>query len=245
MANNNSMSTKPLHEQTVLITGGGSGIGRTMAQSLLEAGFGNILIASRRGSVLRETSDALTMMFPKQRVLHFEFDIRVRSQVEGLVEFAKGRFGVVDVLINNSGLAVPESVESITEDGWNTVLETNLRGVMWLTQLLLPGMKLQNFGDIVNVASQAGKHGYADVPSYCASKFGLLGFAESVRDDVCRQGLNIRIVNLCPALVDVESNPNSPSKPGFLHVRAIAQTLIYCLSLDRNVVLHDVGLSGR
>ncbi|MCY2975790.1 MAG: SDR family NAD(P)-dependent oxidoreductase [Planctomycetota bacterium] len=239
------MSNKSFHEQTALITGGGSGIGRVMAHSMLEAGFGTVLIASRRGLVLRETCDSLARMFPKQRVVHFEFDIRVRSQVEDLVEFAKGQIGVVDVLINNSGLAVPEAVESITEDGWNTVLETNLRGVMWLTQLLLPGMKAQNFGDIVNVASQAGKHGYADVPSYCASKFGLLGFAESVRDDVCRRGLNIRIVNLCPALVDVESDPETPPRPGFLHVRTMAQTLIYCLSLDRNVVLHDIGLSGR
>ncbi len=239
------MTNKPFHEQTALITGGGSGIGRAMAQSLLEAGFGKVLIASRRGEVLRETSDLLAPMFPKQSLLHFEFDIRVRSQVEDLVEFSKGQLGVVDVLVNNSGLAVPESVESITEEGWNTVLETNLRGVMWLTQLLLPGMKGQNFGDIVNVSSQAGKHGYADVPSYCASKFGLLGFAESVRDDVCRRGLNIRVVNLCPALVDVESNPEAPPKPGYLHVRAMAQTLVYCLSLDRNVVLHDIGLSGR
>jgi len=77
------------------------------------------------------------------------------------------------------------------------------------------------------------------------SGFGLLGFAESVRDDVCRRGLNIRVFNLCPALVEVESDPNGSPKPGFLHVRAMAQTLLYALSMDRNVVLHVFGLSGR
>lgn len=111
--------------------------------------------------------------------------------------------------------------------------------------MLLPQMAAQNFGDIVNVSSQAGKHGYADVPSYCASKYGLLGFADSVRDDVCKRQLNIRVVNLCPALVDIESGTDNAARPGFLHVRNMAATLRFVLSVDRNVVLHDIGLSGR
>lgn len=240
-----SRMTKAPKDQTALITGGGSGIGRAFARALCEAGFGTVLIASRRKDVISQTCSELQAEFPGQRLLAYPFDIRDRQQTESLMRYATDVVGGVDVLINNSGLAIPETVESISDQGWDTVLDTNLRGAMWLTQLVLPGMVAQNFGDIVNVSSQAGKHGYADVPSYCASKFGLLGFAESVRDDVCKRGLDIRVFNLCPALVDIECDNESKPRPGFLHVRAMAQTLRYALALDRNVVLQDINISGR
>jgi 3-oxoacyl-[acyl-carrier protein] reductase len=125
-------------------------------------------------------------------------------------------------------------------------METNLRGPMQLVRAVLPHMIKNNFGDIVNVSSQAGKHGYADVPSYCASKFGLLGYAEALRDHVRKTGVNIRVFNFCPGLVDVENTaPEAQSKPGFIHVTNLARTLMYVLSLDRNVVLEDVNLYAR
>ena len=152
----------------------------------------------------------------------------------------------IDLLINNSGLAVPETVEEITAEGWDTVIETNLRGVMQLVRATLPHMRAGDFGDIVNISSQAGKHGYADVPSYCASKFGLLGYAEALRDQVRKAGLNIRVFNFCPGLVDVEnSGPDQTPRAGFIHVANLARTLMYALSLDRNVVLEDVSLYAR
>ena len=150
------------------------------------------------------------------------------------------------MLVNNSGLAVPETVEEITEEGWETVLSTNLKGAMWLVRAALPRMAAREFGDIVNVSSQAGKHGYADVPSYCASKFGLLGFAEALRDDVRKSGANIRVFNFCPGLVDVENTgATDEPRPGFIHVHNMARTLLYVLSLDRNVVLEDINIYSR
>jgi NADP-dependent 3-hydroxy acid dehydrogenase YdfG len=98
----------------------------------------------------------------------------------------------------------------------------------------------------VNVSSQAGKHGYADVPSYCASKFGLLGYAESVRDHMSKTGANIRVFNFCPGLVDVENTAaDAEPRPGFVHVKNMARTLMYALSLDRDVVLEDVNIYAR
>ena len=107
-------------------------------------------------------------------------------------------------------------------------------------------MAAHGFGDIVNVSSQAGKHGYADVPSYCASKFGLLGYAEALRDHVRKTGANIRVFNFCPGLVDVENTkPDQTPRDGFIHVRNMARTLMYALSLDRDVVLEDISLYSR
>ena len=91
-----------------------------------------------------------------------------------------------------------------------------------------------------------GEHGYADVPSYCASKFGLLGFAESLRDDVRKRGANIRVFNFCPGLVDVDHTGETEApRAGAIHVHNMARTLMFALSLDRDVVLEDINIYKR
>jgi NADP-dependent 3-hydroxy acid dehydrogenase YdfG len=117
---------------------------------------------------------------------------------------------------------------------------------MWLVRALLPVMTAQDFGDVVNVSSQAGKHGYADVPSYCASKFALLGFAESLRDHALKTKANIRVFNFCPGLVDVEhTGADEQPRAGAIHVANMARTLMLALSLDRDVILEDINLYAR
>jgi NAD(P)-dependent dehydrogenase (short-subunit alcohol dehydrogenase family) len=237
--------TKPLSEQVALVTGGGTGIGRAFASALAGAGA-RVCIASRNEPVLRRTADELNRAMDAERVFVYAFDVRVREQCEALVGHVAEQFGSLDVLVNNSGLAVPETAEEITDEGWDKVLETNLKGAMWLVRAALPVMAARQFGDVVNVSSQAGKNGYADVPSYCASKWGLLGFAESVRDHVRKTGMNVRVFNLCPGLVDVENtSADSAPRPGFVHVSTMAKTLMYALSLDRNVVLEDINIYAR
>jgi NADP-dependent 3-hydroxy acid dehydrogenase YdfG len=235
------MIDKPLSEQTALITGGATGIGRAFAEALLDAGVADVVIASRRKETLDQASREMNIKYGG-RVRPFAFDIRDRSRTEALVDYAGAERGAIDILINNSGLAVPETVNEITGGGWDTVLETNLRGAMWLIQLVLPGRIERSFGDIVNVASQAGKHGYSDVPSYCASKFGLLGLAESVRDDLRKRRANVRVFNVCPGLVDVETPPGGPPREGSIGTGNMARTLLFMLSLDRNVVLEDINI---
>lgn len=239
------LKTKPLSDQVALVTGGGTGIGRAFTEALARSGA-RVIIASRRQDVLSETAAQINESAGNERVFAYAFDIRQRDQIEPLVNDVIGRFGAIDVLINNSGLAVPETVDRISEAGWDKVLETNLRGVMQLVRAVLLHMVKNDFGDIVNVSSQAGKHGYADVPAYCASKFGLLGYAEALRDHMRKSGANIRVFNFCPGLVDVENTaPEAEPKAGFVHVSNMARTLIYVLSLDRNVVLEDVNIYAR
>ena len=239
------MRAKPFSEQVALVTGGGTGIGRAFAEALAAAGA-RVVIASRREDVLRQTAKEINRRCGGDRVFAYAFDIRDRDQVDALVGHVIDKWGMLDVLINNAGLAVPETVDQITDDGWDKVMETNLRGVMQLVRAVLPHMIKNDFGDIVNVSSQAGKHGYADVPSYCASKFGLLGYAEALRDHVRKTGANIRVFNLCPGLVDVENPaPDAVPRPGFIHVSNMARTLMYALALDREVVLEDINMYAR
>ena len=240
-----SLRTKPFSEQFALVTGGGTGIGRAFAGALAAAGV-RVCIASRNEAALARAAGELNSAAGAERVHPYAFDVRVREECEALVRHCAERFGSLDVLVNNSGLAVPETVDEITDEGWETVLQTNLKGAMWLVRAALPEMAAREFGDIVNVSSQAGKHGYADVPSYCASKWGLLGFAESVRDHARKTGANVRVFNLCPGLVDVENTaPDAAPRPGFVHVSNMARTLMYALSLDRNIVLEDINIYAR
>jgi len=102
------------------------------------------------------------------------------------------------------------------------------------------------FGDNVDGSSQGGKHCYSDVPAYCASKFGLLGYAEALRDHARKTGANVRVFNFCPGLVDVDNaQPDQPPREGSIHVANMARTLMYALSLDRNVVLEDINIYAR
>jgi NADP-dependent 3-hydroxy acid dehydrogenase YdfG len=240
-----SFKTKALSDQIALVTGGGTGIGRALTRALAAAGA-TVVIASRRDDVLRRTADEINQSVNAERAFPYAFDIRSLAQIEALVSSVINRWQTIDVLINNSGLAVPETVDEISDRGWDQVMETNLRGVMQLARAILPQMIKTDFGDIVNVSSQAGKHGYADVPSYCASKFGLLGYAEALRDHVRKTGANIRVFNFCPGLVDVENTaPDAESRTGFIHVSNLARTLMYALSLDRNVILEDVNMYAK
>src|SRR6267143_3848441 len=237
--------SKPLTDQIALVTGGGTGIGRAFAEALATAGA-RVVIASRREEILERTAEELNQKCGAERIFPYAFDVRDCVQIDSLVKHIIERWQSLDILINNSGLAIPETVDQISDDGWDNVMETNLRGVMQLVRAALPHMIKNDFGDIVNVSSQAGKHGYADVPSYCASKFGLLGYAEALRDHVRKTGVNVRVFNFCPGLVDVENTrPEQTPREGFIHVANLARTLMYALSLDRNVVLEDINIYAR
>src|SRR4051794_9027818 len=102
------LKTKPFSEQVAIVTGGGTGIGRAFTEALAQAGA-TVVIASRREDVLRRAADELNAKTDAERVFPYIFDLRNRAQAEGLVRFVIERWKTVDVLVNNSGLAVPET----------------------------------------------------------------------------------------------------------------------------------------
>src|SRR6185312_2099614 len=139
-----TLKTKPLNQQVALVTGGGTGIGRAFADALAEAGV-KVVIASRREEVLNRTAAELNQRLGAERVFARAFDVRDCAQIDSLVDYVVAGYGTIDVLINNSGLAVAETVDRISEAGWDKVLETNLRGVMQLVRAALPHMFTADF----------------------------------------------------------------------------------------------------
>jgi 3-oxoacyl-[acyl-carrier protein] reductase len=108
-------------------------------------------------------------------------------------------FGRVDILINNAGIALKKNVIDTSEEEWDNVIDTNLKAPFLLTKEVLPIMVKQKSGCIVNISSGAGKSGFAEFSAYCASKFGLIGFTESLAKEVKNNG--IRVYAICPGPV--------------------------------------------
>lgn len=241
--NTNINSNYHLRDRVALVTGGGSGIGLALTEGLLLEGA-KVVIASRRSELLHKISAELNSKYLRGRVYPYVIDLRSETQTETMVSWLKNTFERVDLLINNAGIADHEGgILSLAHDTWDRVMETNVRSSMWLVQRLLPMMETNNFGDIINIASQAGKYGYDNVPAYCASKHALLGLMRSVDSYLQKNKKNIRILNLCPSLVDVENTkPNDEPKPSHMHVNNIVKTVMFALSLDRNVRLGDIDL---
>ena len=207
-----------LHGKTAIITGGATGIGKAIADALTSEGA-NVVGASRRTGC----------------------DVRKKTDVVRLAIDVKERFGRIDILINNTGLGVGSKIVECSEEEWHRVLDTNLTGTFLMTQAVLPDMIAQRSGYIVNIASQAGKHGYPNAGPYCASKFGIIGLSEALQHEVREYGIHVHC--LCPGLVQVPPPQNeSEVRPGVLQVEDLAAVALFLLKQPRRVKLENIGL---
>ena len=228
-----------LNGRTAIVTGGGSGIGFAIARALAEAGV-NLIIASRRRDVLEEAARKLNAS-GKGKAIPVVCDLRKKSDVVNLVGTAKKHFSTIDILVNNAGLGVSSTIVDCTDEEWDLVLDTNLKGVFWMTRETLPTMISRRSGYIINIASQAGKHGYKNAGPYCASKFGLLGFSEALQLEVREFGIIVHC--LCPALVQVPS-PESEQRINndVLQAEDLASTVMFLLTQPKRIKYEDIGL---
>jgi NADP-dependent 3-hydroxy acid dehydrogenase YdfG len=228
-----------LNNKTAIITGGGSGIGKAIASALVNEGI-NVVIASRRIEVITRACEELNSA-GKGRALPLWCDLRNPDSITGLVKKTEEVFPAVDMLINNSGLGVQKKIIDLEADEWDLVMETNLKGAFLLTKAVLKGMIQRRSGYIINIASQAAKHGYPEAGAYCASKFGLLGFAEALQQEVREYG--IRVNSLCPALVQV---PPPQSEEEFrndvLQTQDLAAAVLFLLKQPERVKFENIGL---
>lgn len=209
-----------LQGKTAIVTGGGSGIGKAIATELVREGV-NVTAASRGTTP--------------------SCDVRKKVDVAKLVAHVMERLGRIDILINNSGLGVQSKILDCSEDDWRRVLDTNLTGTFLMTQAVLPVMIEQRSGYIINIASQAAKHGYPNAGPYCASKFGVVGFSEALQQEVREFGIHVHC--LCPGLVQVPPPKNeSEIRPGTLQVEDLASTALFLLKQPGRVHIENIGL---
>ncbi|MBO0720542.1 MAG: SDR family oxidoreductase [Blastocatellia bacterium] len=183
--------------KTAIIAGASSGIGRAAALALAEQGARLCLLA-RSENLLDEVKEEACRRGAGE-ALRFVCDVREEADVEDSVKAALEKFGRVDILINSAGLSLNGEVEDYKLSDWRTVIDTNLTGTFLTCRAVLPVMKRNGGGQIINISSGAGRNGIKQMAAYCASKFGVIGFTESLALEV--RNHNIRVSVLLPGSV--------------------------------------------
>ena len=185
-------------KKTVLITGATSGIGLACARKF--AGNGDrLILTGRKEDLLSEIRKELTAKGTE--VLTLLFDVRDREKVKECMGNLPDEWRDIDVLVNNAGLALglePEYEGSF--DDWETMIDTNIKGLLTMTRLVVPGMVRRNRGHIINVGSVAGDAAYANGNVYCATKAAVKTITDGLRIDVAHSA--VRVTNLKPGLVE-------------------------------------------
>jgi 3-oxoacyl-[acyl-carrier protein] reductase len=190
-------------QTTALVTGSTRGIGKETTLLLLKKGL-NVIISSRSQDSVDNVIEEILNKFPskKEHILGLKCDVSKHSEVKTLVDVSVKRFGRIDVLVNNAGIVYFKSIMDTTEEEWDKIIDTNLKGVFLFTKEVLPYMIENKSGVIINVSSGAGKYGFPNLSAYCASKFGVIGLTESVAKEVT--DYNVKIMAISPGGVDTK-----------------------------------------
>ena len=185
-------------KRIVLITGATSGIGEGCARRFADGGY-NVIITGRNEAKLQ----ALTQKLKAQGtdVLSLNFDVRDRKAAAQAMEGLPEEWKKIDVLINNAGLARGLEPEYEGDfDDWDQMIDTNIKGLLPMTRLIVPGMVARNHGHIINIGSVAGDAAYAGGNVYCATKAAVKALSDGLRIDVA--GTKLRVTNIKPGLVE-------------------------------------------
>jgi 3-hydroxy acid dehydrogenase / malonic semialdehyde reductase len=184
-----------------LITGATSGIGKATAQLLAVNGY-DLIITGRRIELLNELAENLHNNSGAD-VLKLHFDVRSLSQVEESVNSLAGKWADIDLLINNAGLAVGLGpIHTGVTDDWERMIDTNVKGLLYVTKKVTPGMIERGRGHIINVSSIAGKEAYPNGAAYCGSKHAVQAITHAQRIELLEYG--IKVSSICPGMVDTE-----------------------------------------
>jgi NADP-dependent 3-hydroxy acid dehydrogenase YdfG len=194
---------RSIQNQVAVVTGAGRGIGRAIAVELGRMGA-KVVLAARSRTELEETGRAIGA-----NASVITADVRRNDELQRLFEQVASVLGPVDILVNAAGLGIFGPVADFKDEDFETLIETNLRGIFFTCRLVIPSMIERKQGHIVNIASIAGKVGSANRAVYCASKFGVVGFTESLGEELRQYGIRASVI--CPGSTDTRFSPSEGS----------------------------------
>ena len=226
---------------TALITGATEGIGRATAFALGRAGFA-LGVCARTPSKLRTLLDELHRA--GYTAHGHPADVGLEADVATMVAEVGRALGPVDVLVNNAGIAILKPFDQLSLEDWDATMATNLRSLYLVTREVLPGMRARKRGDIVNIASLAGRNGFAGGTAYAASKHAVLGFSRSLMLEVRKE--NIRVITVCPGSVDTpliqHQGMLKPDITRILKPEDVAESIVASLALPQRAMVSELDV---
>jgi NADP-dependent 3-hydroxy acid dehydrogenase YdfG len=241
------MQRYSIKNQNALVTGASSGIGKACAEQLAALGV-NLVITARRFDRLKEIANRLIEIHGV-RVLPIELDIQRYDQVVKLVNQVNDEKFDIDILVNNAGLALStDKIQEARVENWDIMINTNVKGLLYMTRAVLPQMIERNSGHIINIGSVAGHDCYPSGNVYCATKHAVRAISKSLRIDLF--GTAIRVSEIDPGAVETEFseirwNDKARAKAFYqefqpLIAEDIADTVIYCATRPTHVNVSEI-----
>lgn len=237
--------------KTIMVTGATAGFGKAVAVRFAKNGY-NIIITGRRKDRLDDLEKEL-LTYEKIKVLSLNFDVRKRNEVASVVAALPKEWKAIDILINNAGLAVGMNhIDNGDIDDWERMIDTNVKGLLYVTRAVAPLMVARNTGHIFNIGSIAGKENYENGNVYCASKAAVDSLSRSMRIDLLKN--NIKVTNIAPGMAETEFSivrfKGDKEKAdnvykGFEALSAddIADVIYYCATLPAHVCINDLVIT--
>lgn len=232
-------------KKTALITGATSGIGRATAHEFARHGI-NLVLCGRRQERLDIVERALEKLTD---VFTLNFDVRDKNEVNKAIDSIPEEFKQIDILINNAGNAHGlDPIEHGSLDDWDAMMDINVKGLLYVSKEIIPGMTQRQSGHIINIGSSAGKEVYPKGNVYCASKHAVIAITEGMRIDLNKFGIKVSAIN--PGLVETEfskvrfkGDPQADSVyKGFKALQAedIAEIIYFTVSRPPHVNIADL-----
>ena len=221
-----------------VITGGTKGIGNATVVKFLSEGF-DVVSCSRNLSDLQVFSKEVTSIFPEQNFWYQQADLSNKSTIIDFAKFIKDIGRPIDVLVNNAGLFIPGAVHNEEEGNLELMIETNLYSAYYLTRALIEGMKAKKAGHIFTIGSVASIQAYENGGSYSVSKFALLGFTKSLREEMKPFGVKVTSVLPGATLTASWDGVDLPASR-FIKAEDIASTIYGAYTLSDSAVVEEI-----
>ena len=237
--------------KTIMITGATAGFGKATAIKFAENGF-NIIITGRRKELLDELEKELQTV-GNIKTLSLNFDVRKKDEVESVIENLPEEWKKIDILVNNAGLAVGLShIQDGDTDDWDRMIDTNVKGLLYVTRAVAPLMVTRNKGHIFNIGSIAGKETYENGNVYCASKSAVDALSKSMRIDMLKN--NIKVTLIEPGMAETEfslvrfKGDEQKAKTVYKGIDAltaddIADVVYYCATLPDRLCINEIVIT--
>lgn len=237
--------------RTILITGATAGIGKACAEKF-SANGDNVIITGRRKDRLEELAADLKASYHND-VLPLCFDVQDKEAVFSHIATLPAAWQNIDVLVNNAGLALGrDSFDTASLEDWETMIDTNVKGLLYMSKAVIPFMTGRRAGHIINIGSIAGKDVYENGNVYCASKFAVDAISKAQRIDLLKYGIKVTAVH--PGAVETEfsivrykgeKNKADATYIGFQPLAGadVADSIFYCCSLPAHVCINDLVIT--